>query len=410
MERFDMKKKPVKEKFFLTPIAYLLSFPSVLLRKLKITKTNMENLKPPYVLLCTHHAFIDFKVTTAAVFPYRPNYVVAIDGYIKREWLLRNVGAICKRKFTNDTILYKHIKYSLENLKNIVAIYPEARYSLIGTTAILPESLAKMVKNLKHPVAVLNMHGNYLSQPVWNLKQRKVNIKADLTQIITQKETETLSVEEINKRINDAFYYDEYKWQLDNNILIKEKFRAEGLHRVLYQCPSCLTESKMNSKDHILYCEACNKKYELNYNGTLSAVDDKLEFSHVPDWFEFERENVRKEIDSGNYYFSDDVYVESLPNSKGYIPLGMGKLVHDYNGFHLTLNDESLDLKKEVLSMYGVHVELNYKNKGDCISLSTLDDTYYIYPTKKNVVTKLHFATEELYKIKKASFRNRRAI
>lgn len=401
MKRFDMNKKPVKEKFYLTPIAYLLSFPSVMMRKLKITKTNMDGLRPPYILLCTHHSFIDFKVTTAALFPHRPNYIVAIDGFIKREWLLRNVGGICKRKFTNDTILYRQIKYSLEKLKNVVAIYPEARYSLVGTTAILPDSLAKMAKNLKQPVVVLNMHGNYLSQPVWNLRQRKVNLKADLTQIITKDEINDLSVTEINERIHKAFYYNEYEWQLNNNILIKEKFRAEGLHRVLYKCPHCLAEGKMNSKDHILYCEVCNKEYELNYNGSLTAKTGKTEFDHIPNWYEFERAEVRKEVDNGTYYFSDDVYVESLPNSKGYIPLGTGKLVHDYNGFHLTLNDGSLNLEKPVLSMYGVHIELNYKNKGDCISLSTLDDTYYIYPKKKNVVTKLHFGAEELYKVKR---------
>ena len=189
IKRFDMEEKPRKEKFYLTPIAYLLSFPSVWSRHLKVNKVGIKGLKPPYILLCTHHAFIDFKVTTAAIFPHRANYIVAIDGFIKREKLLRNVGAICKRKFTNDTILFKQIKYGLEELKQIVAIYPEARYSLIGTNAILPESLGKMVKVLKKPVVVLNMHGNYLTQPVWNLTMRKVPLEADMTLIITVEET-----------------------------------------------------------------------------------------------------------------------------------------------------------------------------------------------------------------------------
>ena len=92
--RFDFERKPLKERKFLTPIAFLLSFPEVWRRRLKINKVNMDGLKPPYILLCTHHAFVDFKVTTAAIFPHRANYIVAIDGFIKREWLLRNVGAI----------------------------------------------------------------------------------------------------------------------------------------------------------------------------------------------------------------------------------------------------------------------------------------------------------------------------
>lgn len=404
IKRFDLDKKPVKERFFLTPLAYLLSFPTVWRRKLKVNKVAMKGLKPPYILLATHHAFIDFKVTTAAIFPRRANYIVAIDGFIKREWLLRNVGAICKRKFTNDTKLFKQIKYSLETLKNIVAIYPEARYSLIGTNAILPDSLGKMIKVLKHPVVMLNMHGNFLTQPAWNLEMRMVPLSADMTQIITKDEIESLSVDEINQRVNKAFVYDEYQWQKDNKIKIKFKDRAKNIHKVLYKCPSCLTEHEMASDLNKIWCNHCGKTYEMDIYGELKATEGVTEFPHVPDWYEFERASVRKELDEKTYYFEDEVNIESLPNSDGYIPLGKGKLIHDLNGFRLT-GDElgtPLNLEKPPLSMYSLHIEYNYFDKGDCIDLSTINDTYYIYPLNKNdVVTKLHFAVEELYKIEK---------
>lgn len=402
--RFDFDKKPMKEKFFLTPLAFLLSFPTIWKRKLKINKVNMQGLKPPYILLCTHHAFIDFKVTTASIFPHRANYIVAIDGFIKREWLLRNVGAIAKRKFTNDTKLVKQIKYSLEELKYICAIYPEARYSLIGTTAILPDSLAKIVKLMKRPVVVLNMHGNYLSQPVWNLKERKVNIACDMTQIITQNEISVLPLEEINRRIQEAFVYDEYKWQYENKIAITEPYRAKNIHKVLYQCPSCLTEHEMDSDQHKIWCKSCHKTYEMDVYGRLKATEGMTEFPHIPDWYEFERANVRKQIEDGTYHFEDQVIIESLPNAKGYILLGDGYLTHNLKGFNLKGKefDHELNLVKEPLSQYSLHIEYDYMGKGDCIDLSTLDDTYYIYPkTKKNVVTKLHFAVEEIFKIEK---------
>ena len=404
IKRFDFDMKPKKERIFLTPLAFLLSFPAVWKRHLKVNKIDMEGLKPPYILLCTHHAFQDFKVTTAAIFPHRANYIVAIDGFIGREWLLRNVGGIAKRKFTNDTKLVKQIKYSLENLKNIVAIYPEARYSLVGTTAILPDSLGKIIKLFKHPVVVLNMHGNYLSQPVWNLKPRKLNITADMTQIIKKDEIEQLSLDEINDRIQKAFVYDEYKWQFDNKVVIDEPFRAENLHKVLYQCPSCLTEHEMDSKGNKIWCNHCHKIYEMDVYGKLHATEGETEFSHIPDWYEFERSQVRKQIEEGSYQFEDDVIIDSLPNAKGYIRLGDGHLKHDVNGFVLTGTefDQPLHLIKEPLSLYSLHIEYDYFGKGDCIDLSTLDDTYYIYPkNRKNVVTKLHFAVEELFKIEK---------
>ena len=101
------------------------------------------------------------------------------------------------------------------------------------------------------------------------------------------------------------------------------------------------------------------------------------------------------------------VSVEALPNSKGYIPIGIGKLTHSIKGFHLTVDDQTypIDLIKEPLSMYGCHIEYDYMGKGDCIDLSTMHDTYFIYPlNKKNVVTKISLATEEIYKIEKEKF------
>jgi hypothetical protein len=143
--------------------------------------------------------------------------------------------------------------------------------------------------------------------------------------------------------------------------------------------------------------------------GELHANQGITEFSHIPDWYEFERTNVRKEIESGKYYFEDDVKIESLPNAKGYISLGDGKLKHSTSGFILEGNElgQPLHLVKEPLSLYSLHIEYDYFKKGDCIDLSTLNDTYYIYPkNRQNVVTKLHFAVEEIYKIEKMKLKS----
>jgi len=397
-----MVKRPIKQRWYLLPLAWLLSVGVLFKNRLKVNKINMKGLKPPYILLCTHHAFIDFKVTTMAIFPRRANYIVAIDGFIKRESLLRNVGCICKRKFTNDIVLIRQIEHSLKVNKTICAIYPEARYSLIGTTAILPESLGKMCKLMKVPVVVLNMHGNYLSQPVWNLHQRKVRLRADMTKIIDSESIKTLDVPEINRRIKEAFIYDEYRYQWETKQKITYKDRAKNIHKVLYLCPNCLTEHEMDSDGDKLWCNHCKKTWEMDEYGRLKALSGKTEFAHIPDWYEFERAHVRQLIIDGKYHFKDDVIVDSLPNADGYVRLGEARLTHGVDGFRLEgdFDGEKLLLIKEVESMYSLHIEYDYFQKGDCLDLSTLNDTYYLYPkTMKNVVTKLHFAVEELYKI-----------
>jgi hypothetical protein len=256
------------------------------------------------------------------------------------------------------------------------------------------------------PVVVYNQRGNHLSQPVWNLEKRKCRIEATMTQVFTPDQIEKTSVSEINRKIVDSLRYDEYAWQKENNIVIDHKNRAKGLHHVLYQCPHCLTESEMDSDRDELWCGHCHKHWKMSELGELSAVEGKTEFSHIPDWFEFERRMVRKQVEEGRYFFKDQVMVDSLPNAKGYIRLGEATLTHSMEGFVLerTLDDgNSFRLEKKALSLYSLHIEFDYMGKGDCLDLSTLDDTFYLYPlTKKNVVTKLQFAVEEIYKIKEA--------
>lgn len=398
VKRFDMQQPPKRQKNYLRVLTWLISFPVVWLRGLKINKTNMKGLKPPYLLLCTHKSFIDFMVTTACVFPHRANYVVAIDGFIGREKLLRNVGCICKRKFTNDVQLVMHLKTVIDN-GDILVIYPEARYSLIGTNACLPESLGKLAKLLKAPVVTLSMHGNFLYSPVWNLHKRRVALEADMTQIITQDDILSLPKDEINKRINDAFVYDEFQWQKANNIRINYKDRAKGLHKVLYKCRSCGTEYEMRSEKDRLWCAHCGSEWTMSEYGELIEPDTKKPV-HIPHWYEFLRDEVKRLIEAGTYFFSSDVVIDSLPNADGYIRLGEGRLTHDMSGFTLEgiLNGRSFLLKKDPLSMYSCHIEYDYMGKGDCIDLSTLNDTYYIYPkTHQWSATKLSLATEELY-------------
>jgi len=135
--------------------------------------------------------------------------------------------------------------------------------------------------------------------------------------------------------------------------------------------------------------------------GELSARAGSTEFPHIPDWYEWQRLNVRKEVQSGTYNWSGEVRIESLPNAKGFVVFPeAGRLTHGVNGFTLTgvYKDEAFELHWNVSSLYSCHIEYDYMGRGDCIDLNTEHDTFYLFPDGKDyAVTKLSLATEELY-------------
>lgn len=409
-KRFDLNRKPTRQMFILKMLIKVVSFFELKLHKTKITKVNMDGLKgKPYLLLCNHNAFFDFFVAATCVYPQRANYVVAIDGFtmpfgkgfISREKLMRHAGCICKRKFTNDVRLIRQLK-KIMDAGDVAVVYPEARYSLCGTDAVLPDSLGKMCKVLGYPVVTLICHGNHINAPFWNPKDRGFkNNEATMKLLISAEDLKNISADEINAKIRKDFEYDDFAWLRERGFKIDKSNRAEGLHKVLYQCPHCMTEFKMSSKADTIECGACKKQWKMDVFGVLRATEGETEFFFVPQWYEWERENVRNEVREGTYSFSSPVHVMSLPNSKGYKNLGEGTMEHNMSGFHVKVSGPygSFEMDKPVSSLYSCHIEYDYLGKyGDCVDLNTLEDTWYTFPDCPDFsVTKMALATEELY-------------
>lgn len=402
-KRYNTAKYPIRQPIFIVWLIWILSKIMLIGKKYKIEKINMEGLKPPYILLSNHMYFIDFELAALCTTPHRVNNVVNIDGYYRRPWLMELIGAICTRKFTMDMHLIRSIRKVLKR-GDVLCMYPEARYSPCGITSYIPESVGALVKMNKVPVVTIVHRGNYLHSPFWNFRRkRKVPLHTTMTQLLTAEQVKSMTVDEINAAIRNGLEYNEYRYQLDNGIKITESFRAEGLHKILYQCPHCHTESKMASEGCEIYCAECGKRWRQNEDGTLTALEGETEFTHVPDWFNWEREQVKKQIEEGKYHFTDEVDIYSMPRCWRFTHVGKGRLTHDVEtGFTVEgeHNGESYYIQRTPLQTNSLHIEYDYcyLKPYDCVDISTENDSLYCYPlNKENVVTKLGFATEILY-------------
>ena len=403
---YDTAVYPIRQPKFFT---WLILFLSKLIlwfsrTKYKVDRINMDGLEGPYILLSNHLAFVDFELVAVGTYPQKMNYVIAIDGFYRRPWLLEWIGGIPTRKFTYDLHLIKSIKKVLDR-GDVLTMYPEAEYSPCGIPSPLPQSLAGLIKKMKVPVVIANQRGNHLMSPAWNYRQKKkVPLYTTIKQVLTKEDVKEKSVEEIYKIVKDELNYDDYQYQKDNNILIKEKFRAEGLHKVLYKCPHCKTDFKTNTKGAEIFCEECGKRWIWEENGYLRALEGETEFDHIPDWFTWQRNEVRKEIKKGKYQYSGEVDVYSYPHCWKFRPLGKATLTHSIEqGFILEGNYRGKDyrIQRTPLENIGVHIEYDFRKikKADCIDISMTKDAFFCFP-ENNVLTKIRLATEELYKIK----------
>lgn len=401
--RYKTAKYPLRQSYFWMGLIWLLSKIMLIGKKYKVEKIGMEGLKPPYLVLSNHMYFIDFELAAMATFPHRVNNVVNLDGYYRRPFLMEWIGSIGTRKFTTDLHLVKSI-YKVLKRGDVLCMYPEARYSPCGITSYLPESLGYLVKRAKVPVVVIIHRGNHLASPFWGFRRpRKVPLHTTATLTLTPEQIENMTPAEINEALKKAFAYDDYAYQKENGILITEKNRAEGLHKILYLCPHCHAESKMASRGTELYCTACGKRWNLEENGDLRALEGETEFTRVPDWFLWEKEQVREEIARGEYFFEDDVDVYSQPRAFRFMHLGDGHVRHDpENGFVLEGEYRGAPYRahRPPVGQDSLHIEYDwcYLKPEDCFDISLENDSFFCYPkNKKDVVTKLAFATEIIH-------------
>ena len=54
-------------------------------------------------------------------------------------------------------------------------------------------------------------------------------------------------------------------------------------------------------------------------------------------------------------------------------------------------------LHKKPLELDSVHIEYDYLGRGDAVDISVPDDSFWCYIRARDAITKLSFATEELY-------------
>lgn len=398
-------KKPLKQFFLLRWLLWVLCSVDLLRVRFQVKKIGMEKLaeEEPCLILMNHSSFVDLKIV-AKVFGHRPYQIVTtLDGFVGKRWLMRLLGCIPTKKYMSDINLVKDMVYAAKELKSSIVMYPEASYSFDGTATPLPDSIGKCLKLLQVPVVMVRTYGAFSRDPLYNgLQIRKVKVSAEVEYLLSAEEIKSKTPAELNAILEDQFSFDQFRWQQENRVRITEKFRADGLNRVLYKCPHCLQEGKMVGKGTRITCENCGKEYELTEYGYLEAVNGETKINHIPSWYRWERECVRQEILDGTYLLDVPVDIYIMVNTDCVYKVGEGNLRHTVEGFHLTGCDGKLDYRQKPESSYSLYSDFNWYEIGDMICIGDPSVQYYCFPKRTgDIVAKTRLAAEEMFKIRR---------
>ncbi len=402
-QKFDTGIKPHKPIWLLKVIEWGASFTYFKLKGLKVNKIGTKGLKPPYIVLQNHASIVDFAAEIVAVAPEMSYWLSSIEEFVGKEFFFRMGGVTYKRKFTADPTSARHLLHIIKIKKGVLTIYPEARFSFVGINEPLDPALGDLLKHCGCPVVIHLQRGNFLRSPQWaKVPDRNIRVESDFKLLLSAENIKNMTPAEIQAKVESEFVYDEYAWQRDSHIKLKYKNRMRGIHRVLYKCPICGTEYETDSDGAEIWCKHCGARWHQDEYGVLSGVGNETVYSHIPDWYRWQKQEVANEVESGKYSYSEPARLEILMGSAvGIVPFAVGTLTHGYDGLKFEGTDNEgkpFVIERKAQSMNSCHIDYNLMKKGGCVEICNNTDTYFCFPESGDKrITKLHFAVMAMY-------------
>lgn len=369
--------------------------------------------KGPCFLIFNHQSRIDYVWTVRAAYPRRLNFVVGYNEFFRSHLhlILKIANAIPKKNFTIDLPAMRGID-SIIKQGGVVCFSPEGMSSISGHNQPIVPSTGKLFKHYGVPVYMVKTEGAFLTNTKVCLDERKGRINAKMVRLFTKEDLQKLSDREIDEKINEALWQDDYEWNLKEKVSYETNGRiCEHLSDLLYRCPKCGHEFEMESGGDKIVCKHCGNGATMDDTYAFRKLHEDDVIPSTPTrWFDEERKEVYRELSKNpDYVFECDVKLGALPkyrylkDKKTSEIVGAGRLRVDKNGVHYigTRDNKpfSFDISYKTLPTYGMPTDMTY------IALYDKNEYFDLYPAKP-VVGKLLLVTEEFARLTENTWPN----
>ena len=254
----------------------------------------------PNVIFSNHTTMIDWLLVGVPL--KKQMYFVAGEHLFRNKFLRRLVlcfdGLIIRKKGAPADDMIAGMKDVLSSGGN-VWMSPEGTRSINGESAFISPATGKLVKEcaeLGAGLVTYRIHGGYLRTPRWAAYPRKGKMWGEFVREYLPEELVKMSVDEINKHINEDLYVNTFDDQKKNPSLYVGKNLAENLETTLYVCPKCHTIGRLTSKGDILSCE-CGYKVRFTEQALFEAVDGgELIIDNIATWDHWQRDYLKSRL------------------------------------------------------------------------------------------------------------------
>ncbi|MBR4864784.1 MAG: 1-acyl-sn-glycerol-3-phosphate acyltransferase [Oscillospiraceae bacterium] len=360
------------------------------------TRSHVEELKTPAIVLCNHGSFIDFIYAAALLRKWDPHFVVARLYFYNTwlRWALKLVGAFPKSMFVLDTESTKNCLRVLKD-NGVLVMMPEARLSTVGRFEDIQSNTYSFLKKVGANIYTVKICGDYFADPKWGKGFRPgAVVEAELELLYTAEQLENIPVELLRRRVEERLSYDEFQWLEERpHIHYRSKNLAEGLENILTTCPRCGEKFTLTTLKNRIRCESCGMRTSINRRYSFPEDFDFPNFAH---WYDWQREKLEAQIKADpGYALTANVELRLPGNGRGLTRHG-GNGVCTLNRAGLvytgTRDGETVELFFPIFQVYRLLF-----GAGENFEIYDGTQILYFVPEEKRSAVEWYMASRYLY-------------
>lgn len=259
--------------------------------RIKLTK-----LDKPYLLVSNHVQWLD-PILLTMTFGEQIYYVATehmFNGSLSSRLIKFFFNPIPKSKNKIDIAALRQV-FEVINEGGNVGIFIEGNSTMNGKASNIPIGIGKLALKLKVPIVLFTFDYSYLKHPRWAKSMRNGKFSGEIKDVLYYEDYQKMNHAQLSNYIESRIALNVYDLKPRP---FPGKNKAEGLEKVIFQCPNCQQNERLLAYNDTYFCPACG----------FAMIYDNFGYLHSSFWPHYKS---LPEIDEQNKAEFQDALVQA---------------------------------------------------------------------------------------------------